>query len=138
MGLGRQRHTCHRRRILAHRLGLTGAGRGTVALSPAELNFATVKSRLVSLLLQKPAATTLPCRSIATDAAKSSPLLVPLSACCQSKPPSGLNFTTVKSPPVPVLRVVPAATTLPGPSTATETAMSAELAVPLMLFCQRR
>ena len=50
----------------------------------------------------KPAASTLPSVSTATEYASSRPLAVPLSVCCQSRVPSGANFATVKSAPVPV------------------------------------
>ena len=62
--------------------------------------------------------------STATDSAASTALAVPLMVCCQSRAPSPANFATMKSRPVPVFVVPPAASTLPWVSTATDSAES--------------
>ena len=87
----------------------------------------------------KPAASTFPWLSTATEDAELLALAVPLRVCCQRRVPLRSNFATVKSSPMPTFgSVKPAASTLPWLSTATEDASSMLLLMPLRFCCQSR
>ena len=70
---------------------------------PSPANFATMKSTPAPVFEMRPAASTLPSVSTATDGARvTTKLAVPLRFFCQSRVPSPANFATVKSSEVPV------------------------------------